>query len=351
MSTTSVTSRQILLTIGKASISLAAIAIIVPKIKLGLLSEHLSQLSTLAIATALLILITETCVVAGLRLQLVLRGLGVNRTRVETSQVALSGIFFEQVAFGFLGGDGMRIWLLHRLGVAPRLSVQAIMIDRCLGLFALLLLALIGLPNLMHLLTGIHPGLLVGGGTLVLALGGAALVALRHRIGRLSGYKVLAELLASTSVVWRDPNRRRCFMLTLALAAATHTLNVLVFFTLGHSLGLAVTGEQWFFVVPSSLLLAMLPVSAGGWGMREACFIVALGSIGIPPEQAIVPSVLFGLCILLVALPGGLIWLMQRRQSITAQRRVEGSVHQSTVADSTLVPAATTQNVSSAKAS
>ena len=146
---------------------------------------------------------------------------------------------------------------------------------------------------------------------------------------------MLAEMLASASAAWRDPDRRRCLILTFALAAATHILNVLVFYMLGRSLGLAVTLQQWFFVVPASLLVAMLPISAGGWGMREACFIVALGSIGIPPEQAIVPSVLFGLCVLLVALPGGIVWLVQRRQSAREQSWREGSDPALTVAVST----------------
>jgi glycosyltransferase 2 family protein len=113
---------------------------------------------------------------------------------------------------------------------------------------------------------------------------------------------------------------------------------VLVIFMPGRSLGLAVTLPQWFFVVPSSLFLAMLPISAGGWGMREACFIVALGSIGIPPEQAIVPSVLFGLCVLLVALPGGIVWLVQRRQSAREQGRRKGSDPALTVAVSSHDP-------------
>src|SRR5947199_4421957 len=136
--------RQILITVGKASISLAAMAIVISQIKLNSLPANMYKLNIWVILGTLVVLMTETSVIAGLRLALVLDGLGVKRSLTSTSQVALGGFFFEQVAFGFVGGDGMRLWLLHRIGVAPRKSVQAIVVDRCLGLLALLLLALIG---------------------------------------------------------------------------------------------------------------------------------------------------------------------------------------------------------------
>jgi uncharacterized membrane protein YbhN (UPF0104 family) len=318
MSQPATASRQILLTIGRATITLAAIAIIFPQIRLGLLSEQLYNLSAPVVAAILVVLVVETSVIAGLRLRLVLEALGVKRSRAETSRVALAGFFFEQVAFGFVGGDGMRLWLLHQSGVASGKSLKAIVIDRCLGLLALMLLALIGLPNLVHLFTGVDLWVIVGAGALMFVLGlGGLLVLLR---GLASVSSPLTEIVASASAAFRNAKVRRCFLIAFALAAITHILNVLVFVMLGRSLGLAVTAEQWFFVVPSALLLSMLPISAGGWGMREACFIVALKGLGIPAEQAILPSIIFGLGVLVAALPGGLVWLTHGRQSARDKR-------------------------------
>jgi hypothetical protein len=74
---------------------------------------------------------------------------------------------------------------------------------------------------------------------------------------------------------------------------------------------------QWFFIVPAALLFSMLPITAGGWGLREGILVFSLQGLGVRPEEAVVPSIVFGLGTLLVTLPGGLIWLANRRPKVT----------------------------------
>jgi hypothetical protein len=47
--------------------------------------------------------------------------------------------------------------------------------------------------------------------------------------------------------------------------------------------------------------------------LREGVLILALASLGVPAEQAIVPSLIFGLGILVVTLPGAWVWLTSRK--------------------------------------
>jgi hypothetical protein len=44
-------------------------------------------------------------------------------------------------------------------------------------------------------------------------------------------------------------------------------------------------------------------------GVREAALVVVLASFGVPAEAALATSVLLGLCLIVIGLPGGLIWL------------------------------------------
>jgi hypothetical protein len=55
-----------------------------------------------------------------------------------------------------------------------------------------------------------------------------------------------------------------------------------------------------------------MPLSAGGWGLREASLIVLLGDLGVPAGQAVIPSLIFGFSLIVVTLPGGLLWLANR---------------------------------------
>jgi len=62
-------------------------------------------------------------------------------------------------------------------------------------------------------------------------------------------------------------------------------------------------------VVPPVAFIQLLPVSLAGWGVREMALVVALGSFGVPAEAALAISVMMGFCLILIGLPGGLIWL------------------------------------------
>src|SRR5262249_16936727 len=108
--------------------------------------------------------------------------------------------------------------------------------------------------------------------------------------------------------------------IVFALAATTHLLNVLVFWMLGQSLSLTVAFDQWFIVVASVLLRSMLPISIGGWGVREGAMVVALRGFGIPTEEALLTSILFGLCAVTATLPGAIFWISARRPSMSSEK-------------------------------
>jgi hypothetical protein len=57
------------------------------------------------------------------------------------------------------------------------------------------------------------------------------------------------------------------------------------------------------------MLLVALPISAGGWGVREGALVAALALVGVERASALLLSVELGLIGTLVALPGGAIWL------------------------------------------
>jgi uncharacterized membrane protein YbhN (UPF0104 family) len=70
-----------------------------------------------------------------------------------------------------------------------------------------------------------------------------------------------------------------------------------------------VTWLQCVVIVPLSLLATAIPISIGGWGVRESAFVTGFGLVGVSASDALVLSVLFGLLNFLVRLPGALIWL------------------------------------------
>jgi hypothetical protein len=62
------------------------------------------------------------------------------------------------------------------------------------------------------------------------------------------------------------------------------------------------------------LLLASLPVSVGGWGVREVAALAILPRFGVPADVAVIASVLLGLLAMVVAvLPIAFRWLLSTR--------------------------------------
>jgi uncharacterized membrane protein YbhN (UPF0104 family) len=307
-----------LVPLGKAIVSLGLLGLIIARVDFSLLHTHWHRLSGLVLLACAGLLAVQVTLIAGVRLKLVLACLKSEPTLAQTSRVALCGFFFEQVAFGFVGGDAMRLWLLRRIAIPGRTALQALLIDRGLGFAALFLLALAGLPGLRQLLPNFadHRKIVLASGAIVL-LAGAMLSGVLLLPERYRRHPLLAELGAFVSGGLRDADVGRRLSMVLALAITVQLLNVLIMFLVGLNMRLPVRLAQWFFIVPAALLFSMLPITAGGWGLREGILVFSLQGLGVRPEEAVVPSIVFGLGTLLVTLPGGLIWLANRRPKVT----------------------------------
>ena len=92
-------------------------------------------------------------------------------------------------------------------------------------------------------------------------------------------------------------------------ALLQHFLRVGSLACLAAGLGLGIPFMILFAVTPAALLMAMLPISLGGWGIRELTFVYFLGAAGVGAEAGLSLSIAFGLLRAVVGAMGGLTWL------------------------------------------
>jgi ADP-ribose pyrophosphatase len=71
-----------------------------------------------------------------------------------------------------------------------------------------------------------------------------------------------------------------------------------------------------------AMLLSMVPISLGGWGVREAALVWLLGTVNVPQESSLAISVLFGIVSTAAGLVGGIVWLLERRPAAPARTPV-----------------------------
>jgi len=320
---TNVPLRRILVSAGKIGISCALLAVIAAKINFAVIAAEWRSLDAPIIATSLLALLAEISVIAGVRLKLVLDVIGTRRPVGKLLQVVMSGFFFEQVAFGFLGGDSMRFLQMRRFDVSTKHALGAIVIDRALGMVSLLALALLGLPGLVRIVSSLGPQVIEFAGAIVLVFAIAVASVFFTRISEWFVRNVYSELTNLWSRLQADRQLRGRVCGAIGLAFLTQLLNVLVFALIGRAFHLDIAPLDWLFIVPPVLLVSMIPLSAGGWGLREASLIVILGDRGIPADSAVIPSLIFGIFLILVTLPGGFLWLANRG---TARKAAFGAV-------------------------
>lgn len=87
-----------------------------------------------------------------------------------------------------------------------------------------------------------------------------------------------------------------------------HGTTLILTATIANQLGAHVSLLDVLLVMPTVMLVASLPNSVGGWGVREAGLAVAFTALGQPASVAVATSVIIGLGNVISALPGALAW-------------------------------------------
>jgi uncharacterized membrane protein YbhN (UPF0104 family) len=227
--------------------------------------------------------------------------------------------FFNNSLPSNIGGDVVRIADTSRPAGSKTLATTVILVDRLLGLFALLTVAAVG--ALAARIVGVDiPGL----GWLQLAAAGAAAVAvplfiapaLLHRLLaplRALGHPWIlqrAALLQDTLVRFRA---RPSSLLGALVGALVVQVVIVVFYALAaRSLAVPLPLFLAGVLVPVAMAVQMAPVSINGFGVREAVFSFFFVRFGLGVEAAVAVSLLGTGLVMLFSLGGGAIFLLRR---------------------------------------
>lgn len=205
-------------------------------------------------------------------------------------------------------GDAIRIWWLSRRGLSITHAVSGTVLDRTVGAFALVLLIAAGLPVLVTVDAVGDYVLLPAAMVLAGAAGVAGLIVLNRLPIPAFRFKanvaVLSDLTRTFFLSWR-----RDALVAMSAAVAVHVCVALAFAAIGAGLGLGLSVWVYLLATPPAMLVALLPISVGGWGVREGSIVVALGLAGATSSDALLTSVLFGLGVTVIGVLGGLVWL------------------------------------------
>ena len=261
----------------------------------------------------------------GFRWKLVLKAIGERLSFRQSCEIFSIGNFFGQVLPGAIGGDAVRMWKTHRAGLSLGKSINSVALERIATVFGLVLLVTLSEPLLLKRLGNVDgPHIWLFPALTVASVGGILFLTQLDRLSwkRLPfGEKIadFAKLAEDTRKLWFSPWYGPG---VLAVVLIGHINLVQVVWVLVLGTGVHVDMLDCLVLVPPAILIATLPISIGGWGIRETAMITLLGMVGVPAAQATVVSVMFGLLSILVSLPGGAFWLFSRdRRDMAAEAR------------------------------
>jgi uncharacterized membrane protein YbhN (UPF0104 family) len=187
-------------------------------------------------------------------------------------------------------------------------AFSSIALERVVGLVALLALIALGQPLLIARLHDQSLSHLA----LAIILASVCALAAAFVIAKLVGDRRAGRLQVAARRFVGDARRLMASPLLTGLALlvsfAMHGSNLILTAALANQLGADISMLDVLLVVPTIILIASLPISIGGWGVREAALAVGFSALGQPTSVAVATSLIIGFANLLSSLPGAAAW-------------------------------------------
>jgi len=246
---------------------------------------------------------------------MVVNSAGAQLKFAASAQCYTSGLFGALFLPSIIGGDAARLAVGISRSPRPAAVVTGNVADRFLDVAAQLTLVSIGLS----LLPGSLPAPLQAPAKQVLVtavLTGAlfipvVLLLLRPLLrGRsLRFRRRIAQVRHALRSVSRRPQRLLAGWL---LGTSVQGTYILLTALLGISCGLALPLRVWLFAWPLAKIAAVVPITQGGIGVREAALVVLLAPFGAPASQVLATGIVFEGIIITAGLLAGLTALLLR---------------------------------------
>jgi uncharacterized membrane protein YbhN (UPF0104 family) len=293
----------------KFAVSGLLIAVVFRNIDVDAFAARFAGQSRFWLVTAGAVTIIQI-VLAGLRWEQIVKGLGAAVSRPTVLRVTYIGTFFNSWLLGNIGGDVARAVLAPEGGVGRIRIVYSVLFDRVVTLAGL---GLVMSPIIALNLGPLSRSVAVFASLAVAALPfmGLSLIALLAPAvtGRNAVGARVRELALTWGLLWQAPARLGA---ALGIAAASQIALPAVAYALARAQHLDVSFFDFLVLVPPVILLSSLPISIGGWGVRENAMIIALAPIGVASGAALLISVQLALLANLLSLPGGILWLVHQ---------------------------------------
>lgn len=296
----------------KAVVSVSLLGYLFSKVNFQEVQNSFGRVSYWYLFSAAAVLLLQAMAGAA-RLSMVIKIISSRIGLHAALQIMFIGLFFNQTLPSSIGGDAMRIWRIRHHGFPLRTAINSVLLDRLIALVALALFMLISYPVLHQLVDNTLLRLTVVIASLALIAGFAMLYYFRKIPRRFYGWRITEEIRHISTGAHQVTRTPRRAIGIIVLSVAMHAMTGMAIYELARGLGLSISLLECVVLTPPISLITALPISMAGWGVREAGMVTALAFAGIAANDALIVSILLGLLLMLISIPGGVFWLHTHR--------------------------------------
>jgi hypothetical protein len=228
----------------------------------------------------------------------------------RTLQINFIAAFFNQVLPSTVGGDGVRIWFAARKGAGWANATYSVLLDRLFGVFVLALVVAACLPWTLQLIRDPVPRAVL----LALACGAIAgplmvLLAGTHFAQWLRQWTITRYVAAAAEAAASLCRSPRSATIVIGCSMIIHLLTISAAWCCVKAIAAPVGFAHVLFLLPPVLLIATVPISIAGWGVRESGMIAAFAYAGLAESDGLTLSILFGGVGFIIGIVGGIVWI------------------------------------------
>lgn len=262
-----------------------------------------------------------------LRWQVLLKYLGYKYDLNLLSKLVFMALFFNVYLPGGIAGDVIRVAILpEEKGSKEEKKIRlsritaSVVTDRIVGMIGLMFLAFIGFVFCSRLL--LNSRMLPVFGLITCGIFVIFFILFSRRtqafikkifafpLRILSPVKDVLKNVMDALFIYRK--NYSVFSKVIPLSIVAHMCVVGYFFLLAQSIGVNINFLKLLVFVPLIEVIASIPISVGGAGIRETATILLFSTEGIPAAEAMSVSLLSSVVVLLLGMVGGLLFLRRR---------------------------------------
>lgn len=303
------------LVLAKFTLSFGLLGALLSQVDINLSWAAAKDISLGMLITALLLEIMQFIIVA-FRWKYVVHSIGSKLSFSSAFEILSIGTFIGQILPGAVGGDIVRIWKTRQAGLTVRASINSVLLERIATVLGLILLFAVTAPFFFEKFYKSPVGIWGFPIFVLVSVGGVGTLMLLNRLPKFFNRWIvthhLSGLAHDTRLMFLHPKKVWWLMFLVILGHINLCAQIWV---LAIGLKIPLTFVDSLLLVPPVILIAYIPISIGGWGVREMSMVTALGLAGISSAQSLVVSILFGLVALVVSLFGLVFWLKAKRET------------------------------------